>query len=159
FNQSRGEVFNLYYEDESGEMTMNVGVMQYDQINGGRIGVNMRYTVTYDIEQGIEVIHQSLKNSGLTSASVSHSKPTYIQKEDPLIQTLQKVYEEQTGETAELLAIGGGTYARALDHGVAFGALFPGREDLMHQKDEYAIVSDLLKATAIYAQAIYELAK
>src|SRR5699024_8631843 len=120
---------------------------------------NMRYPVTYDIEQGIEIIQQSLKNSGLRFASVSHSKPTYIQKEDPLIQTLQKVYEEQTGETAELLAIGGGTYARALDHGVAFGALFPGREDVMHQKDEYAIVADLLKATAIYAQAIYELAK
>jgi succinyl-diaminopimelate desuccinylase len=28
-----------------------------------------------------------------------------------------------------------------------------------HQKDEYIIIDDLLKATAIYAQAIYELAK
>ncbi|MFS8631341.1 MAG: dipeptidase PepV, partial [Bacillales bacterium] len=52
-----------------------------------------------------------------------------------------------------------GTYARSLERGVAFGALFPGREDVMHQKDEYAIVDDLLKAAAIYAQAIYELAK
>jgi len=41
---------------------------------------------------------------------------------------------------------------------VAFGALFPGREDVMHQKDEYMYVEDLLKATAIYAQSIYELA-
>ncbi|MED4962565.1 M20/M25/M40 family metallo-hydrolase, partial [Geobacillus stearothermophilus] len=58
-----------------------------------------------------------------------------------------------------LLAIGGGTYARALTAGVAFGALFPGRPDVAHQKDEYIEIDDLVKATAIYAQAIYELAK
>ncbi|EOO33667.1 hypothetical protein IIU_02948 [Bacillus cereus VD133] len=72
---------------------------------------------------------------------------------------LQRVYEEQTGEKAELLAIGGGTYARSLKAGVAFGPLFPGKEELAHQKDEYIEIEDLLKATAIYAQAIHELAK
>lgn len=158
FNQSRGEVFNISYEDESGELTMNVGVMKYEQENGGKIGINMRYPVTFDIEKGKETIQETLQNNGMKMDNFSDSKPAYVKKEDPLIQTLQKVYEEQTGEKAELLAIGGGTYARALDHGVAFGALFPGREDVMHQKDEYAIMDDLLKATAIYAQAIYELA-
>lgn len=72
---------------------------------------------------------------------------------------MQRVYEEQTGEKAELLAIGGGTYARSLEAGVAFGPLFPGKEELAHQKDEYIEIEDLLKATAIYAQAIHELAK
>ena len=33
-----------------------------------------------------------------------------------------------------------------------------GRPDIAHQKDEYIIIEDMLKATAIYAQAIYELA-
>src|SRR5699024_7801363 len=98
-------------------------------------------------------------NKGWIMEGFSDSKPTYVKKDDQLIQTLQKVYEEQTGEEPVLLSTGGGTYARALDHGVAFGALFPGREDVMHQKDEYAIVEDLLRATALYAQAIYELAK
>lgn len=54
---------------------------------------------------------------------------------------------------------GGGTYARSLKSGVAFGPLFPGRPDIAHQKDEFIEINDLLKATAIYAQAIYELAK
>ncbi|ELW9008143.1 M20/M25/M40 family metallo-hydrolase, partial [Campylobacter upsaliensis] len=76
-----------------------------------------------------------------------------------LIQTLSRVYEEQTGEKAKLLSIGGGTYARSLEKGVAFGPLFPGREDIAHKKDEYMYIEDLMKATAIYAQAIYELAK
>ncbi|MBT2217379.1 dipeptidase PepV [Virgibacillus dakarensis] len=160
YNRSRGETFAISYRDEdSGDLTINVGIMNYSTEMGGRIGLNMRYPVTFDIEAGKAKIQAELAENGLQLENFSDSKPTYVKKDDPLIQTLQKVYEEQTGDKAELLAIGGGTYARALDHGVAFGALFPGREDVMHQKDEYAIVEDLLRATAIYAQAIYELAK
>lgn len=160
FNQSRGEVFGVSYHDEvSGDLTINVGIIKYNKESGGRIGLNMRYPVTFDIEEGKNKIQAVVQEKGLQLENFTDSKPAYVKKDDPLIQTLQKVYEEQTGEKADLLAIGGGTYARALDHGVAFGAQFPGREDVMHQKDEYAIVEDLLKATAIYAQAIYELVK
>ncbi|MCL1389228.1 hypothetical protein, partial [Listeria monocytogenes] len=35
----------------------------------------------------------------------------------------------------------------------------PGREDTMHQKDEFSYFDDFLKATAIYAEALYKLAK
>ncbi|HZG80309.1 MAG TPA: hypothetical protein VEZ13_05985, partial [Brevibacillus sp.] len=40
-----------------------------------------------------------------------------------------------------------------------FGPLFPGRESTAHQTDEYIEIEDLMRAMAIYAQAIYELAK
>ncbi|WP_026908155.1 dipeptidase PepV [Paucisalibacillus globulus] len=160
YEKSRGEVFGIAYEDDdSGELTINVGVMNFSKDEGGRIGLNMRYPVTFDIDEGKRKIEATLAEKGLRLENFTDSKPTYVKKDDPLIKTLQKVYEEQTGEKAELLAIGGGTYSRALDKGVAFGAMFPGREDVMHQKDEYAIVEDLFKASAIYAQAIYELAK
>ncbi|CJG92512.1 dipeptidase PepV [Streptococcus pneumoniae] len=96
---------------------------------------------------------------GFEVADYSNSRPHHVDKDHVLIRTLQRVYEEQTGEKAELLAIGGGTYARSLKAGVAFGPLFPGKEELAHQKDEYIEIEDLLKATAIYAQAIHELAK
>lgn len=65
----------------------------------------------------------------------------------------------QLGKKADLISIGGGTYARSLKAGVAFGPLFPGRPDSAHQKDEYIEIDDLLRSTALYAQAIYELAK
>ena len=160
YEKSRGEVFGIEYEDEdSGDLTINVGIMSYSMVDGGRVGLNMRYPVTFDIDEGKRKIEATLVEKGLQLDNFTDSKPTYVKKDDPLIKTLQKVYEEQTGEKAELLAIGGGTYSRALDKGVAFGAMFPGREDVMHQKDEYAIVEDLFKASAIYAQAIYELAK
>ena len=41
---------------------------------------------------------------------------------------------------------------------VAFGALFPGREQTEHQANEYAILDDLYQAMDIYAEAVYRLA-
>lgn len=40
---------------------------------------------------------------------------------------------------------------------VAYGALFHGKVDSSHQIDEIIEIDDLIKATAIYAKALYEL--
>jgi succinyl-diaminopimelate desuccinylase len=111
------------------------------------------------MENTKETLEDLLKTEGFLIENFSDSKPHHVDEKEFLIQTLKKVYEEQTGDKAELLSIGGGTYARSLKSGVAFGPLFPGRPDIAHQKDEYMFIEDLLKATAIYAQAIYELAR
>ncbi|WP_191560555.1 dipeptidase PepV [Metabacillus idriensis] len=156
-NDTSGEKLGIQYEDEvSGKLTVNLGIISYTSEESGELGVNIRYPVTGDVER----ISEGLKSiSEFQLTSLSDSKPHYVDAEHALIQTLKKVYEEQTGERSELIAIGGGTYARSLKAGVAFGPMFPGRPDVAHQKDEYVIIDDLLKATAIYAQAIYELAK
>ena len=46
-----------------------------------------------------------------------------------------------------------------MKRGVAFGALFPGAEDTMHQANEFQNVNDLLMAMSIYGQSLYELTK
>ncbi|WP_027409601.1 dipeptidase PepV [Anoxybacteroides tepidamans] len=157
---SRGKKLGIAYSDEiTGDVTVNVGILSYNAESGGKIGINLRYPVTCDIEETKKILEQLAQQSGFILESFSDSKPHHVDRNHMLVQTLQRVYEEQTGERAELLSIGGGTYARSLEAGVAFGPLFPGRPDVAHQKDEYIIIDDLLKATAIYAQAIYELAK
>ncbi|MCM3442717.1 dipeptidase PepV [Metabacillus halosaccharovorans] len=154
---TRGNKLNIAFKDEiSGELTLNVGIISYQEERLGQIGINIRYPVTGNSEQ---IKEKMLQINGFELQSFDDSKPHHVEKNHPLIQALQKVYEEQTGDHAELIAIGGGTYARSLEAGVAFGPLFPGRPDVAHQKDEYIEIEDLLKATAIYAQAIYELAK
>ncbi|GAF06260.1 M20/M25/M40 family metallo-hydrolase [Paenibacillus pini] len=75
-----------------------------------------------------------------------------------MIEALQRIYEEETGEAAELLSTGGGTYAAAISNGVAFGPIFPGMPYTAHQGDEYMDISVLMRSTSIYARAIYELA-
>lgn len=160
FQDSRGRKLNIAYQDEeSGELTVNAAIFAYDSEENGKIGLNFRYPVTYDMLKGAKKLEEEVFPFGFTVNLLSDSKPLFVDKNDELIQILKKVYEEQTGEEATLLTIGGGTYARHLKKGVAFGAMFPGREDVMHQKDEYMYIEDLLKATSIYAQAIYELAK
>jgi succinyl-diaminopimelate desuccinylase len=160
YKESRGNYLGVNFRDDiTGDLTINVGKLEYNEKAGGRLGLNMRYPVTFDLETAKEKLEEIVSEKDFVIENFSNSKPHHVSKDDVLVQTLKKVYEEQTGEEGELLSIGGGTYARSLEAGVAFGALFPGREDIAHQKDEYMYVEDLLKATAIYAQAIYELAK
>ena len=79
---------------------------------------------------------------------------------DDLVKTLHDAYIKYTGDTeTKLMTIGGGTYSRALSKAVAFGPAMPGREDVAHQVDEHIYVEDLLKGTAIYMEAIYQLTK
>ncbi len=159
-DDSRGRKLGIAYADEiTGDLTVNVGKLSYTKENGGRLCFNVRYPVTNDMEETKVKLQSLIDKEHFRLENFTDSKPHHVEEDDFLIQTLKRVYEQQTGEKAELLSIGGGTYARSLKSGVAFGPLFPGREDIAHQKDEYMIIEDLLKATAIYAQAIYELAK
>ncbi|WP_342515242.1 dipeptidase PepV [Sporosarcina sp. FSL K6-1522] len=155
---SRGHFLGLAFEDgSSGETTLNAGIVRFNPAEGGEIRVSMRYSVTCPFEEAMTACMERLKNSAFAVDIQANSAPHYVDANEPLIQTLQKVYTEHTGERAELLAIGGGTYARVLKKGVAFGMLFPGREDVAHQADEYVYLEDLVKATAIYADAISRL--
>ncbi|MCK8454450.1 dipeptidase PepV [Bacillus safensis] len=154
---TRGQKLGIACKDEiSGDLTLNVGTIRYKQNEEAKLGLNIRYPVTAsgkDVKKGIESI------KGAVLLKFEDSPPHHVSKDHPLVKTLQRVYEEQTGDPANLIAIGGGTYARSLEAGVAFGPLFPGRPDCAHQKDEYIEIDDLLRATALYAQAMYELAK
>lgn len=160
FNDSRAVNLGVAYSDDiSGDLTINPGKLSFSPQSGGSIGMTCRYPVTNKMEDTKTKLDDLLIDEGFEINHFSDSKPHHVDEKEFLIQTLKKVYEEQTGEKAEMIAIGGGTYARSLKSGVAFGPLFPGRPDIAHQKDEYMYIEDLLKATAIYAQAIFELAK
>jgi succinyl-diaminopimelate desuccinylase len=159
-SDSRGRQLGIAFSDNiSGELTINVGKLSFSKEEGGRLGINLRYPVTTQFADKKEQLTKVLSSEGYSLVNFSNSEPHYVEEDHFLIQVLKKVYQDQTGEAAKLLAIGGGTYARSLKSAVAFGPLFPGREDIAHQKDEYIYIEDLLRATAIYAQAIYELTR
>ncbi|MCS1349997.1 dipeptidase PepV [Mechercharimyces sp. CAU 1602] len=148
-------------DDRVGKLTINAGVFRYKRGENQQVVLNIRYPLTGDGEWIMRELEQQMAPYGVQIEQdlIDHKMPHSVDHQHPLVQTLARVYEEQTGEKAELMAIGGGTYARALDTGVAFGPLFPGRPDSAHQKDERISVEDLIRTTAIYAQAIYELAR
>ena len=73
------------------------------------------------------------------------------------MQALKTVYERRTGKPAHCIAIGGGTYARALKTGVAFGVTRPGEPELAHNTDERMSISYLLEDVHMFADVYREL--
>lgn len=157
--ETRGHALGLdFHDDMSGDTTLNAGVVSFEAGKGGEVQVSLRYSVTYPYNEKITAAQQQLAKNGFALDIAENSAPHYVDEKEELIQKLIKVYERNTGEKAELLSIGGGTYARELKTGVAFGMLFPGEPDIAHQADEFVVVENLVKAAAIYADAIVELA-
>ncbi|MFM1652299.1 dipeptidase PepV [Brevibacillus sp. B_LB10_24] len=160
YRQHDGKALGIDYDDaEMGPLTLNTGVIRYDSVDGSEFRVNIRYPHSHPYASWEPKLLAHLQEAALELEVIENMPPHRVDPKHPLVTTLQRVYTQQTGEEAGIIAIGGATYARALDVGVAFGPLFPGRADSAHQRDEHIMIDDLLRATAIYAQAIYELAK
>ena len=156
-----GEGIGCGFEDDvSGKLNFNPGVIKLD---GDKIvlTVNVRYPIKSSSKEVYEGIKNNIKDSKVQLVEGDKdTKPLYVEKDNFLVEKLMKVYREQTGDVnSQPITIGGGTYARAMENAVAFGPMFPGQEDVVHQKDEYISIEHLMKITKIYAQALYELAK
>ena len=145
-------------DDVSGRLIFNVGQIDYED-SLIKTTINIRYPVTSSKDEVVEGIKNSIDDYEAYIEMKNHQEPLYVPKDDPLVQNLMNVYRKITGDKdSQPIAIGGGTYARAVPKGVAFGALFPGEEELAHQKDEYIKLDDLYKNTLIIASAIKALA-
>ncbi|WP_125583905.1 dipeptidase PepV [Levilactobacillus cerevisiae] len=160
-DDSRAHKLGIAFTDQvMGDLTMNVGIQQFTADQSALINTNLRYptgTGAADIQAGLE---KATANMAVTIKQGREMVPHYVDPSDPIVATLMDVYRQQTGDMdAQPEVVGGGTYGRLMKRGVAFGALFPGTADTMHQADEFQPKADLLKAMAIYGQAIYELTK
>ena len=81
-----------------------------------------------------------------------------IEPDSELISTLLGSYRDITGDTENgPIVIGGATYARASANIVAFGGLFPGDPDIMHQVGERIEMKRFYEMIRIYADALIRL--
>lgn len=157
-NSPNGEKMGMKFAtEEMGEVTTNTGIMSYTDVDGGQFGINLRYPEGFNFEQSLTRFTEEIADRGFEIDMDKHQEPHYVDKNDPFIDKLLSAYRNQTKDLSEPFTIGGGTYARNLDKGVAFGAMFKESEDLMHQKNEYITKKQLFDATAIYLEAIYNI--
>jgi len=147
-----------FTDEESGRLIFNVGLIDLSE-DSVRVSVNIRYPVTYTMDEVIGSIEGKLKGTGIVIDVHEDKPPLYLPKDHELVRKLMAVYREFANDDSEPITIGGGTYARAMKNAVAFGPLFPGKPDTAHEKDEYIDIDDLINITKIYAKALYELAK
>lgn len=157
--ETNGESLGVHYlDEETGETTVNLGVLNWD-------GENLSFTldVRYPKNAVAETVDAQLINVlGEYTFEVlkkANMKLLYVPKDSELVTKLVKVYEEETGDKREPISIGGGTYAKEFPNMVAFGPVFPGDPDIIHQPNERVEIDKLMRSIQITAAAMYELAK
>lgn len=146
-------------DEVSGKLIFNVGKININS-EAGRLVINVRYPVTAKEEDVYSSIMPILNKHNFGVIRLKNQAPIYFPEDYPMVEILMGVYREQTGDVeSKPIIIGGGTYARATENIVAFGATFPGEEEVAHKKNEYIAIDSLMKATKIYAEAIYKLSQ
>ena len=158
YNPTRGEGVNANaHSEDMGDNSLNVGLFSYE--NGVlELTVNYRHVETVTAEQMINNIKEASKPYEINVTGISSL--LYYPKDSPLITTLLKVYQDETGDLkTPIIAAGGGTYAKEADNVVAFGMEYPGYDCKMHGVNECTEKKYLFESMGIYAHAIVELGK
>lgn len=155
-----GKLLGVHFVDEpSGEITINFGKCYVE--NGELIlSMDMRHPVTADAKEIKEKLIKKLNEYNLDIEFLKEEKPLYVPKDNILVKTLMKVYQDVTGDMeSEPISTGGGTYAKAVSNCVAFGALLKGTPDTMHQRNECIDLDSLNILLPLFFETIYRLAK
>ncbi|MBR3685257.1 MAG: Sapep family Mn(2+)-dependent dipeptidase [Clostridia bacterium] len=155
YNNGKGMALDIS-DDKSGSLTLNFGVCALNN-NALDVTVDIRYPLSITMDQITDIFknHFSAIN-GIVERGAYHL-PLYVAKYDPLIIALLGAYNDITGTKGEAITIGGGTYARVLPKGVAFGPVFPNGESRVHGDDERISLKDFAKTIEIYKEAIKRL--
>ncbi|MBQ7868315.1 MAG: dipeptidase PepV [Clostridia bacterium] len=156
--QYDGLALGVKCEDEvSGPLTCNMGIIRYSEEEDFYATLDIRYPILCDYKALTASISAAV-GPEITVEVAGQKNPHHVAPNSKLVTALMSAYAEVTGDTeSQPMAIGGGTYAKMLEEGVAFGGLFPGEEELAHQAGEYISIDSLMKNLYIFVKAIEKL--
>jgi hypothetical protein len=136
-------------EDETGKLTISPDLALFED-GVLKITTDIRFPSTYPLE----TITKKLDAFGVPYTIDNYQAPLYNDPNGKLISTLVGVYNKMTGKNEAPIAIGGGTYARALKCGCAFGPEIQGEEATIHQANEYVTFERIELMSDVYYEAI-----
>lgn len=145
-----------------GPLTMNLGVVQIDS-ETIRLTMDIRYPRESNVDEILEKFKSLLGEVKIEN--LHNSAPLYNDPRSKLVMACMNAYQKITGDTDSVArTMGGGTYARTLPNHVAFGAEFPTEVKPEwvggpHEINEAMSVDALVKACAIYCEALVQLAQ
>ena len=145
---------------DMGNLTCNLGFVKTNK-GDFTLGINLRIPV----DNYKDVIVEKLEKSFSSFKSLSHTKIDvapihYVDPSSNLVKTLLDAYTSITGDfEAKPKTIGGGTYAKFIPNCVAYGPETDGKDNFIHNANEFIDLADFETAIAIYTKAIYELIK
>lgn len=145
-----------YKSDNFTDSSYCIGKIKYD---GEKLTfyVNMRLPETINPQDACDNVAEKM---GGEVKLLSSSEALVIDPESDMVRVLMDAYQKETHDyTSKPLAIGGGTYAKESKNTLAFGSAFPGRDNRIHDNEEYISLDDFYNSIAIYAHGIVNLAK
>lgn len=138
------------------DLTCTLSRMRY--MNGKLdMSVDIRYPHDIEFKEVDAIIKKSLDDFEIEY--VDHNPCHSVDESDPLCECLLKAYNMETGENGKAKTIGGGTYSRAFDVGVAFGCTFEYEPMCAHMADEFMMEESVKRNLNIQLQGIYQLCK
>lgn len=143
-------------EDEISNTSINFGVAR-KQGNDITVSLDMRFPVKSNSDKCYALLEKCKdeENEFILGTKV---EPLYFDINSPMIKALKKAYVDVTGdEETQMEAIGGGTYAKAINNCIAFGCEFIGESNHIHDANERLDINSLKKQVEIYVQAIKNL--
>ncbi|HBM74527.1 MAG TPA: dipeptidase PepV [Clostridiaceae bacterium] len=145
-------------DDILGKLSLSLDCISIDD-EKARAVINIRYPVTADYEEIMDKIRKIADDKKIDVSVLNHKRALYVKKESRIVSVLMDSYKSVTQKDPYTLSINGQTYAKAFDNMVAFGPVFPDKDNCSHMPNECIGIDDLIECTKIYARAIYELAK
>ena len=139
-------------KDETGPLTFSPNI-----IEGGKNCVSVTCDIRYPATHSRDEVLNAIKSAGVGYEIESEQAPLFNDKNCFLIKTLCEVYNEVAEKRVEPVAIGGGTYARALKCGAAFGPEEAGEENTVHQANEYITFAKIERCFKAYKLAVQRL--
>lgn len=150
-------LFGEIKDEPSGALSFNIATLSIDE-ERSEIGIDIRIPVLADKDALVERLTEVAASYQLQYEEFDYLAPLYVPLDSPLVSTLMKVYQEETGDQTPAMSSGGATFARTMENCVAYGALFPDALQTEHQANERAKLDDLYRAMEIYAETIRQLA-
>jgi dipeptidase D len=149
-----------YHDDVMGDLTMNAGVVRFSQNGQGSIVLNFRYPQGVNATAVKTQVERHLHGLPATvELWPGNMEPHLVPETDPLVGILSMVYAGQTGLYRAPRTSNGGSYARLMKRGVAFGGQFPDVPVSSHQVNESTPVANLTRSMAIFTEALIKLAE
>lgn len=142
-------------KDDETDTSVNIGVIkkENDEVVST---VDIRFPITRKTSECKEVLDKvTYPNCAFV---VNHMiEPLYFEKDSPMIKAMLKAYRDVTGDDGDMIAIGGGTYAKSINNIIAFGCAFNEEENHIHDANESLGIEDFKKQVEIYIEAIKNL--
>ena len=156
-----GKALGINAKDrKSGALTLNFASLNFTQKDGAHCEavLDLRCPLSVKVETVIKAVNAHMPKG--SKVEILHHQPgLYVSPQSKLVKTLLSSYEKATGKKGGCVISGGGTYARQLKNGVAFGPSEKNTDNNIHSADEFIEIKQLGVMYETYYDAIKELAK